>query len=258
MASRKRGWLFRVTWPVTSYFVTNIAVGLGYLVFKIFNRLTIVGKENISHEKNTLYLSNHQSMIDSFLIGVVAFYPKSWLKPSIIPWNPAAEENFYSNPLLGWFSDNWKCIRIKKGRKDVGAIFRMVEALKMGTMTLFPEGTRSRDGSIGKLRPGAGVLVIESQPTVIPVCIVGMDQVLPIGTVCPRFFKKIYISFGKPVDLREFYTQGKNKEVARAIMNRVTDRLRLMKTELEDMQRRSELPSRVFFEDSKKYNSQKI
>ena len=50
-------------------------------------------------------------------------------------------------------------------------------------------------------------MILENNPTVIPVCIDGMDQVLPIGASFPRIFKRIYIHFGKPVDLSEFHVR---------------------------------------------------
>ncbi len=259
MDSRKRSWLFRVTWPVTSYLVTNTCVFMSYLFFNFFSRLTVIGRENIPADSNSLIASNHQSMIDSWLIGMVAFFPKSLLWPSFLPWSPAAEENFFRNPILSWFAYNWRCIPVKRGRKDVGAIFKMSEAIKTGRLILFPEGTRSRDGSVGKCRSGgAGLLVLETHPTVIPVCLDGMADVLPIGSLCPKMFKRVYVYFGEPLDLSEFYAQEQNKEVARAVMALITDRIRLMKTELEEIRRHNELSRKVLFASSKKYNSQKV
>jgi 1-acyl-sn-glycerol-3-phosphate acyltransferase len=230
-----RSWLFRWTWPISNYLLANLSVTFGYIFFHFLNRTIVIGKRNVPQKRNTLLLSNHQTMIDSFLVGLFAFYPTSLLKPSVIPWNPAAEENFYRNPFLAWLADSWKCIPIKKGRKDVGAIFKMAEALRSGTMTLFPEGTRSRDGSIGQARGGAGLLILETRPTVIPVCIEGMDELLPVGAVLPRLFKRVYIYYGKPLDLSEFYHRPKSREAAREIMTRVMDRIRTMRAEIQAM-----------------------
>ena len=230
-----RSWLFRLTWPITNYLLTNISVTIGYVFFHFFNRTIVIGKRNVPQRPNTLLLSNHQTMIDSFLVGMFAFYPMSLLKPSVIPWNPAAEENFYRNFILAWLADNWKCIPIKKGRKDVGAIFKMADALRSGTMTLFPEGTRSRDGSIGKARGGAGLLILETRPTVVPVCIEGMDELLPVGAVLPRLFKRIYIYYDKPIDLSKNYSLEKSKDVAQEIMHLVMERIRTMRAEIKAM-----------------------
>ncbi len=237
MSQSDRGWLFRLTWPVTHYVVTNLCVMLGLFLFRVLNRTTVIGKSNVPQAKNTLLLSNHQTMIDSFLVGGIAFFPRSLLDACMLPWSPAAAENFYRNPVLAWFSDNWKCIPVKKGRKDVGALFRMSEALRTGTMLIFPEGTRSRDSSIGKARGGAGMVILETQPTVIPVCIEGVNEVLPIGVMFPRLFKRIYLYFGEPLDLSEYYGKEKNKEASHAIMQHVMERIREMQVELKELKK---------------------
>src|SRR5216117_2085535 len=140
---------------------------------------------NVGEERNTLLLSNNQSMLDSFLVGLAAFYPKSWLRPHLLPWNPAAAENFYKNPILAWLADNWKCIWVREGRHDLHALHRMIDVLPRGVMTLFPEGTRSREGSVGPGQPAAGLLILATRPRVIPVAIEGMQEVLPIGCSVP-------------------------------------------------------------------------
>src|SRR5919109_1750222 len=149
LAPPRRGRLFRVLWPVTSWLVTNLTVTVFWVFFFVLNRTTVRGRGNVGREMNTLLLSNHQSMIDSFLVGLAAFYPRSWIQPNLLPWNPAAGENFYKTPLLAWLADNWKCIWVKPGRRDLHALHRMIQVLPQSVMTLFPEGTRTRDGSVG-------------------------------------------------------------------------------------------------------------
>ncbi|RMG66539.1 MAG: 1-acyl-sn-glycerol-3-phosphate acyltransferase [Calditrichaeota bacterium] len=227
-----RPWLVRITWPVTHHLITNLTVFLWWIFFRFFNRTTVIGKKNVPHRPNVLLLSNHQSMIDSFPIGLFAFFPHSIWRPSLLPWNPAAEENFFRNRFLAWLADNWKCIPIRKGRRDVGAIFTMAEALRTSPMILFPEGTRSRSGEIGRPRGGAGLLILETHPTVIPVCIDGMNRVLPIGKVLPRPFQRVFIYYGQPMDLSHYYSREKSKEVAQEIVEAVMERIREMQQEI--------------------------
>src|SRR6266566_2950263 len=92
---------------------------------------------------------------------------------------------FNRNPLLAWLADNWKCIWVREGRRDLHALHRMIQVLPGGVMTLFPEGTRSRDGAVGPGRPGAGLLILATRPRVVPVAIDGMQAVLPIGRYLP-------------------------------------------------------------------------
>lgn len=228
------GRLFRLLWPVTHYLITNLFGTLSYIFFYLLNSAIVIGKENIPHQDGTLLLSNHQSMIDSFLVGLCAYYPVSLIRPFLMPWNPAAEENFYRNHILAWLADNWKCIPIKRGRKDLSAISKMAEGLRSSPLILFPEGTRSRTGNIGNGRLGAGFLILETWPTVIPVCIDGMDKVLPIGSVFPRFFKRIYICYGRPLDLSEFKGKGKTKRTANAVTSRVMETIKELHREIQE------------------------
>ncbi|HVE12872.1 MAG TPA: 1-acyl-sn-glycerol-3-phosphate acyltransferase, partial [Elusimicrobiota bacterium] len=124
-----RGKVFHFFWPVTRYFVTHASVALAWPLFKVLNRTVALRVENVGEDKNTVLLANHQSMIDGFLVGSPAFFPKSLIKPSLFPWFPAAYENFFSHPVLAWLSDNWKCIPVKPGRKDFGVIHRMETCL---------------------------------------------------------------------------------------------------------------------------------
>ncbi len=234
----RRGTLFHLLWPVTSYVVTNVTVTLLWLVFFVFNRTVVIGRRNVGEERNTLLLSNHQSMLDSFLVGLAAFYPQSWLKPQLIPWNPAAAENFYKNPLLAWLADNWKCIWVREGRRDLHALHRMIQVLPRGVMTLFPEGTRSRDGAVGPGRPGTGLLILATRPRVIPVAIDGMQAVLPIGRYLPRIFKRIAVSFGSPVDYTDLLAMPRTRETAQAVIDRVMTAIRVQHAELRRRRRR--------------------
>lgn len=211
---------------LSTYLVTNITVSLFWVFYFVLNRTTVTGHHHIGEEKNTLILSHHQSMIDSFLVGTAAFYPKSWLKPHLLPWNPAASENFFNTPVLAWLATNWKCIPIREGRRDMKALARMIQVLPHGVMVLFPHGSRSRDGSVGAGKAGAGLLILSTRPRVIPVAIHGMDKVLPIGSFIPRIFKRIHVSYGPPLDYSEFLEGPRSKETAQALVDKAMGEIR--------------------------------
>jgi 1-acyl-sn-glycerol-3-phosphate acyltransferase len=222
----RRSALFRLCLPVTAYLVTNVTVTVLWVLFFVLNRTSVRGREHVGEERNTLLLSNHQSMLDSFLVGLVAYYPRSWLKPRLIPWNPAAAENFYKTPILAWLADNWKCISVREGRRDLHALHRMIEALPRGTMTLFPEGTRTRDGSVGPGRAGPGLLILATRPRVIPVAIDGMNAVLPIGRYMPRIGKRITVVYGPPLDYSDLLHLPRTRETAQRVIDRAIDAIR--------------------------------
>jgi 1-acyl-sn-glycerol-3-phosphate acyltransferase len=234
--SHNEGRLFKLMRPVTAYLVTNVTTTLFWLLFFVMNRITVIGRQYVKEEPNTLLLSHHESLIDSFLVGLGAFYPKSWLRPHLLPWNPAAVENFYKNPILAWLADNWKCIPVRKGRHDLRALRRMIEVLPRGVMVLFPQGTRSRDGSVGTGRVGAGFLALSTRPRVIPVAIEGMNEVLPIGCSVPRVFKRIYVSYGPPVDYADLLELPPTRGTAQALVDRVMEAIRAQQAQIRHVQ----------------------
>ncbi len=211
---------------MTSYLVTNLTVTAFWVLFFVLNRTRVLGRKNVGTEPNTLLLSNHQSMLDSFLVGLAAFYPRSLLQPRFLPWNPAAAENFYRTPILAWLADNWKCIWVQPGRRDLHALHRMIQVLPRGVMTLFPEGTRTRDGSVGPGHAGTGLLILATRARVIPVTIDGMRDVLPIGSSVPRIFKRITVTYGAPVDYADYLAQPRTRETAQALIDRVMAAIR--------------------------------
>lgn len=234
----RRGKVFKLLHPFVSYLFTNITVTFFWVFMFVLNRTTIIGRRNVGSSRNIVLVSNHQSMIDSFIVGIGAFYPESWIKPYLVPWNPAAVENFYRTPVLAWLSDMWKCIPVDQGRRDLGALRRMIQVLPKGVMTLFPEGTRSRDGSVGPGRPGAGTLALATRARVIPVAIAGMRDVLPIGSYLPRIFKRIYLSYGPPVDYTDLLERPVTKETAQELVDRAMAAIRAQYADIRARKRR--------------------
>jgi len=234
-----RGWLRDLLWPPTSYLLAQLSVPLILLVFFVLNRTTIHGRGRVPKRANTLFLSNHQSMIDSFLITFSAVFPWELARPSLLPWHPAAQENFFKNAFFSWLFTQLKCIPVRPGRRDLKAIHRSIRALRDGTMILFPEGTRSRDGSIGGGRPGAGLVALGTGASVVPVTLVGMDDVLPIGAKWPRIGKRVVVYFGRPIAYDDLARGPRSREAAQAIVDRVMARLRFQRRVIERLERRA-------------------
>ncbi len=209
-----RGPVFHFFWPFTRWVTINFFAFISMCFFEIFNRTIIIGRENVPEDPNTVLLPNHQSMIDGFLVGYAVFFPKTLIKPMLLPWLPAAHENFFGNPIAAWFADNWKCIPVKKGRKDFSAMKRMQSCLKNGIMIVFPEGTRSRDGGLLEPRSGIGYVMLKNKSKAIPVCMDGMDRTLPVGHFWSRVFNTIYLYYMPQADLSEFEGKPADRETA--------------------------------------------
>ncbi len=115
-----------------------------------------------------IYVANHNSAIDPYLFGAIAIensFVTSW--PFKIPvYRFFMQLAGYANTDEGWEEVKRKCSRL----------------LETGcSVTIWPEGHRSRDGSIGRFKKGAFNLAVELGVPIIPVCILGSGTVLPPG-----------------------------------------------------------------------------
>lgn len=117
-----------------------------------------------------IFVANHTSAIDPYLFGAIAIensFVTSW--PFKIPvYRFFMQRAGYANTEEGWDEVRNKCRKLIKAGSSV---------------TIWPEGHRSRDGSIGRFKGGAFNLAIELGVPIVPVCIVGSGRVLPPGQI---------------------------------------------------------------------------
>ncbi|MFW6597019.1 lysophospholipid acyltransferase family protein [Propionibacteriaceae bacterium Y2011] len=107
------------------------------------------------------------------------------------------------------------------GQASEGALRSGMKILESGELFgIFPEGTRSHDGRLYKGRTGVARLALQAQVPVIPVALVGTDQIAPPG----RMLRKIMsptVRFGEPLD----FSRYKGMDGDRLILRSVTDEI---------------------------------
>jgi len=124
--------------------------------------------------KKTVCVSNHLSMADPTLLTMLPWDMKYMSKASV-RWAP----------VFGWSMVLAGDVFVKRGDRDSAkaAIRKMAEWLSLGAnVMIFPEGTRTRDGSLGPFKDGAFRLAIDEQVDLLPLALYGSDTALPRGT----------------------------------------------------------------------------
>ena len=212
-----------------SYVVLLLTALVCGIFFCLLNRTHVHGWLNFSRRRPTILLPNHTTMIDSFPVEFFAAFPWALVIPGVLAYHPAATENFFSNPVLAWFSRMWRCIPINQSRKDPTAMRFMAGIVATNPLVVFPEGTRSRDGTMGEGRIGVGKLILDTRPQVVPVYVSGMEKVLQIGSRTPRLFKRLDVYFGQPMDLSPYRARPNDRAASQQIVNQVMDEIRLLK-----------------------------
>jgi 1-acyl-sn-glycerol-3-phosphate acyltransferase len=146
-------------------------------VFRLYFRIEAEGQEEIPHEGPLILAANHASFIDPIAVGVAC--------PRQI--TALAKQELWSTPVLGWWL-NWMGTKpIQRGQSDAGAVKAALEVLGHGkTILVFPEGTRTRDGTIGPMKAGVGLLARRSRAVVVPTYISGTFHALPRTKYFPR------------------------------------------------------------------------
>lgn len=195
----------------------RLAQQLSYTVLNSLFSLEIEGVEHIPQVGPFILASNHASHFDPPAIGSIIgrniffFARKSLFKPGFAKW------------LL----DQLNTIPVDRdGDSDIGALRRTIKVLEEGEgLVLFPEGTRTRDGSLGQAKPGIGLIACKTQAPVIPVVIRGSYEALPPGARFPTWGHPIRIHFGPPLLPAAYDSYSKDKErytqAAKAIMGAI-------------------------------------
>lgn len=156
------------------------------LLFSIVFRWKVRGRENIPATGKVIMASNHCSNADPLLIGAAASRRVRFL----------AKEELFSPSWFGNILKFLGTIPVKRGVGDRAAIKMALDILAAGSaFIMFPEGTRSKSGQLGKAQPGIAMIAIKSQTPVIPVAITGTFRFFRKGNRFPQFT----VSFGKPI-----------------------------------------------------------
>ncbi|MBS2211661.1 AMP-binding protein [Carboxylicivirga mesophila] len=161
--------------------------------FHLYFRFRGKGTANIP-EGPCIIAPNHQSYFDGLFVA-------SWLKnKSIRNTYFYAKEKHIKSRFLKFFANRHHIIIMDLNKDLKESIQKMGEALKKKkNLIIFPEGTRSFDGSLGEFKKTFAILSRELNVPIVPVSIKGAVNALPRGSKFPRPFKKVSVEFLKPV-----------------------------------------------------------
>lgn len=166
------------------------------ILFGIFFRPKIIGLENIPKEGAFILAANHMSNADPPFVGTFAGRMVCYM----------AKEELFKNPILAAALRGLNVFPVKRGAADKGAIKNAIKILKSGeALGIFPEGTRSKTGKIGKAESGVSLIAAMTKAPIIPAAIVNTDKIFSAEVKFPR----LVLVFGKPM---EFNGNAKDKE----------------------------------------------
>lgn len=181
---------------------------------RLLIRLDVEHPENLPADGPVIVVANHLSFIDSVLLMFALPRPVSVL----------GKAEYTDRRLTNWLFCGAGMIPIRRENPgDLARAFEQVaEVLGRGEVVgVFPEGTRSRDGLLHRGHSGAAHLALTTGARIVPVGIIGTDQVLPTGARIVRPFRRATLSVGEPIDV---VAEGFEKSTNRT-RREVTDRV---------------------------------
>lgn len=197
----------------------SIARGLVKFAYHIVFKITVVGRENIPDEKGGYIIaSNHVSNNDPPMIGITFRGKYNFM---------AKEELFHLNPIFTWLIKRLGAFPVKRGAKDSSAIDNALNSIKSGRIfIIFPEGTRSKDGELGRAKSGVTLIAAQAKVPVVPVFIKYGRK---------RFRRHCVISVGEKIDADAFDVDIADKHMIKALNSRIMDEIAALKENAPDV-----------------------
>jgi long-chain acyl-CoA synthetase len=157
-------------------------------------RTEVTGEAFIPRDRNFLVVANHSSHLDMGLVKVALGDQGKRLAAL------AARDYFFDTPLKRAYFENFtNLIPMERGGSIRRSLRAAVEALHRGyNLLIFPEGTRSRDGTMAPFKPTAGYLALHCGVDALPVHISGTHEALPPGSALPRR-TPLRVTIGQPI-----------------------------------------------------------
>tara|TARA_B100000900_G_scaffold343739_1_gene307584 strand:- start:1349 stop:1996 length:648 start_codon:yes stop_codon:yes gene_type:complete len=179
----------------------------------------VQGLNNIPRTGSIILASNHASHLDPPLLGcnilrIITYF---------------ARKTLWKKGIGAAWMDAVGAIPIDRdGESDIKAMKRTLAALKSGgVLTLFPEGTRSPDGTLQSAKPGIGLIAAKSQSAIVPCRIFNAHKALSKESKLPNLNLSIHIVYGKallPLEYDPGKSAGKERyqKIADNIMSAIS------------------------------------
>src|SRR3954469_21851513 len=131
-----------------------------------FFRIQRVGREHVPGGA-VILAANPRSFLDPFVVGICLNRPVYFV----------AKKELFDKRLTGWFLNCLGAFPIRRGESDEESVETAKQILHRGdALVIFPEGTRIREGSLGRAKRGVGRLALEIGAPVVPVAVHGTER----------------------------------------------------------------------------------
>ena len=159
--------------------------------------IKVTGRENVDPKQSYVFVANHQSFLDVFAVY-------GWL-PNNFKW--LMKKEIRRVPFVGT-----ACAvagHIFVDRSNPRAALQSMEKVKKEVVdgistVIFPEGTRTKTGEIGRFKQGAFKISMDMELPVVPITLNGFYKAMPSGQPFANPYSHLSLHIGKPIDISQF------------------------------------------------------
>ena len=177
-------------------------------------RVKVEGREHVPRRGAVILAANHRSFLDSIFIPLVVHRRVTFV----------AKAEYFDDPKTAWFFRGVGQIPIRRegGSASERALESATEVLQRGKVfAIYPEGTRTRDGLLHKGHTGIARLALRCDVVVVPVGLVGTDEVQPVDSRMPRLFRRVTIRFGETIDPARYEGRANDRLALRELTDEI-------------------------------------
>jgi 1-acyl-sn-glycerol-3-phosphate acyltransferase len=179
----------------------------------------VEGIDNVPHDQGVILAANHRSFMDSIFLAIASPEPVAFV----------AKAEYFENSLTRWLFRATGQIPLRRG-SPAGARQALAAASEVlaggGTLGIYPEGTRSRDGKLHRGKLGPARLAAATGAAIVPVGLVGTERVQLPDERLPHLFRPVAVRFGSPkrLEAREGRAPtSRLRETTDELMNDIAD-----------------------------------
>ena len=159
--------------------------------------IKVTGRENVDPKQSYVFVANHQSFLDVFAIY-------GWL-PNNFKW--LMKKEIRRVPFVGTACAVAGHIFVDRSnpRAALQSMDKVKKELVDGISTvIFPEGTRTKTGEIGRFKQGAFKIAMDMELPVVPITLNGFYKAMPSGQPFANPYSHLSLHIGKPIDISQF------------------------------------------------------
>ncbi len=206
--------IYRIIYGMIQYFLRGI--------FRSLYRVTIINRHKIPKQGRFIMCCNHLSYVDPVIIA--SYSPRYTYF--------MAKKELFSVSFLSNLVTYLNAFPLNRDAMDRKSFKISLKVLKNNNILgLFPEGSRSKDGTVGEGKKGMGLISILSDAPIIPIAISGSNKIIQKPHK-RAYFPKIKIIIGDVIDTKKIVAENERKEAIQLIVSETMDSIKKLHSKI--------------------------